>query len=88
MIQINLSEKQARELLEATGWGNQIPRHIEVEIFRQLEHKLMPPSTNAAELAVFKHEAGYTGQAVEGWKLANDGGFVKRHVIFNMGDVK
>lgn len=30
MITINLSDEQARELLKATGWGDMMPRHLEI----------------------------------------------------------
>ena len=68
MITINLSEKQARELLDATGLERMMSKEVQMEIFRQLEHKLIPNSSNSAELAVFMHEAGYRAKAVEDWK--------------------
>ena len=72
MITINLSEKQARELLDATGWERMMPKEVQTEIFRQLEHKLIPNSSNSAEIAVFMHEAGYRAKAVEDWKRKNE----------------
>lgn len=72
MITINLSESQARDLLDAIGWEKMMPKNVETEIFRQLEHKLIPNSSNSAELAVFMHEAGYRDKAVEEWKRKNE----------------
>lgn len=72
MIQINLSEEQAKKLLNATGWGEKIPRDVERELFRQLEHKLTPASTEAASLAVWRHEHGYTAGAIKEWKRNNE----------------
>lgn len=72
MITINLSEKQARELLNAVGWLEPIPPKIETELFIQLEQQLTPRSTGAAEWAVWRHENGYTEAAVEAWKRKNE----------------
>lgn len=72
MITINLSDEQAKELLHVTGWGDMLPRHIEQEIFRQLEHKLTPASTEAATLAAWRAEVGYTAKAVEEWKRKHE----------------
>lgn len=72
MITINLSEKQARDLLNCVGWDSKLPEHLTLELFRQLEHKLMPVSTGAAELAVWRHESGLTEMEVERWKRKNE----------------
>lgn len=72
MITINLSDEQAKELLHATGWGDALPRHIEIELFRQLERQLTPASTEAANLAAWRAEVGYTAKAVEEWKRNNE----------------
>lgn len=72
MITINLSEKQARDLLNCVGWDSKLPEHLTLELFRQLEHKLTPVSTSAAELAVWKHESGLNEMAVEKWKRKNE----------------
>lgn len=72
MITINLSDEQARELLQATGWGDMMPRHIEQEIFRQLENKLTPKGTEQANLAAWRAEVGYTAKAVEDWKRKHE----------------
>ena len=72
MIQINLSEEQARELLQAVGWGDLLPRHIERELFVQLENKLTPPGTEQANLAAWRAEVGYTAKAVEDWKRKHE----------------
>lgn len=72
MIQINLSDKQALELMDATGWGNRLPDHIEKEIFRQIERQVYPAPTQAAELAVWKAESGHLAQIIENWKRKNE----------------
>lgn len=71
MITINLSDKDARELLNAVGWREPIPASIETEMFIQLEQQLTPRSTGAAELAVWRHEQGLTEMDVEKWKRKN-----------------
>lgn len=72
MITINLSEEQARELLKATGWGDTLPRHVEQEIFRQLENKLTPPASEQAEIAAWRAENGHTASVIENWKRKNE----------------
>uniref|UniRef100_A0A6M5C988 Uncharacterized protein n=1 Tax=Vibrio phage Vc1 TaxID=1480731 RepID=A0A6M5C988_9CAUD len=72
MITINLSEKHARELLNHVGWDSKLPEHLTLELFRQLEHKLTPSSTSAAELAVWRHENGLTEMEVERWKRKHE----------------
>lgn len=72
MITINLSDEQARELLHATGWGDMMPRHLEIEIFRQLENKLTPPSNEQAEIAAWRAENGYTAEVIENWKRKHE----------------
>lgn len=77
MITINLSDEQARKLLESLGWridiGNVSACHVDSEVakemFMQLEQKLMPVGT---ELAAWRAEAGYTAKAVESWKRKNE----------------
>lgn len=72
MIQINLSEEQAKKLLHATGWGEHIPNDVERELFKQLERQLTPASTEAASLAAWRAEVGYTAKAVEEWKRKHE----------------
>ena len=72
MISINLSDKQARELLAATGWGNPLPHEVEREIFLQLEQKLMPVSNEQAAIAAWRCENGYTAETIEKWKRINE----------------
>lgn len=76
MITINLSEEQAKSLLMCLGWrmgaGSvavvNIKEETAKELFTQLEHKLMPVSTSAAELAVWRHEQGLNEMDIEKWK--------------------
>ena len=80
MITINLSEEQAKSLLRCLGWqmcsGNEavvnIKEEVARELFAQLEHKLMPASTSAAELAVWRHENGLNEMDIEKWKRKNE----------------
>lgn len=84
MITINLSEEQAKSLLRGVlrgvGWqmgsGSKVVVNIKEEVakelFAQLEHKLMPASTSAAELAVWRHENGLNEMDVEKWKRKNE----------------
>lgn len=80
MITINLSEEQAKSLLRGMGWrigiGSEavvnIKKEVAREIFAQLEHKLMPASTSAAELAVWRHENGLNEMDIEKWKRKNE----------------
>ena len=72
MITINLSDEQARELLHATGWGDMMPRHLEIEIFRQLENKLTPPSNEQSAIAAWRAENGYTAEVIESWKRKHE----------------
>ena len=80
MITINLSDEQARKLLESLGWridiGNISDCHIDAdvakEMFIQLEQKMMPVGTEQANLTAWHAEAGYTAKAVEEWKRKNE----------------
>ncbi|HAK2374305.1 TPA: hypothetical protein H1940_004736 [Salmonella enterica] len=71
MITINLSEEQAKSLLRSLAVVN-IKEEAAREVFAQLEHKLMPASTSAAELAVWRHENGLNERDVERWKRKNE----------------
>lgn len=80
MITINLSEEQAKSLLRGLGWrmgsGSEavvnIKEEVAKELFAQLEHKLIPASTSAAELAVWRHEQGLNEMDVEKWRRKNE----------------
>lgn len=84
MITINLSEEQAKSLLRGMlrgmGWrmgsGRKVVVNIKEEVarelFAQLEHKLMPASTSAAELAVWRNENGLNEMDIEKWKRKNE----------------
>lgn len=97
MITINLSEEQAKSLLRGMGWriGScgeavvNIKEEVAKELFEQLEHKLMPASTSAAELAVWRHENGLNEMDIEKWKRKNGKavdkvGFVGRCIMVNV----
>ncbi|UGV22685.1 hypothetical protein FULANO1_84 [Escherichia phage vB_EcoD_Fulano1] len=70
MITINLSEQQAAQIM----------RHISVmgidgdfsEVVKQIYRQLAPASTMASEVAVWRHEAGYTQRMIEDWKRKNE----------------
>lgn len=80
MITINLSDEQARELLDSLGWRIQfgststvsLNEAVAREIFTQLENRLIPPGTEQANLAAWRAEAGYTAKAVEDWKRKHE----------------
>lgn len=80
MIAINLSEEQAKSLLNSLGWryGSGEYERLDVksdvakEVFIQLEQQLMPASTSAAELAVWRHEQGLNEMDIEKWKRKNE----------------
>lgn len=66
MITINLSDKQARELLDTIG------EHLHVkgataELLNQIDRKLTPVSTNQAEFAAWKSER-ITPNIIKAWK--------------------
>lgn len=80
MIAINLSEEQAKSLLNSMGWryGSGEYERLDVksdvakEVFIQLEQQLMPRSTSASELAVWRHEQGLNEMDVEKWMRKNE----------------
>lgn len=80
MITINLSDEQAKTLLECLGWRSiaetvdimAIEKQVAREMFIQLENELSPRSTEAASLAAWRAEAGYTAKAVEDWKRKHE----------------
>ncbi|QPX76347.1 hypothetical protein ZEROTOHERO_82 [Citrobacter phage vB_CfrD_ZerotoHero] len=97
MIKINLSEEQAKSLLNSLGWryGSceyerlDVKSDVAKEVFIQLEQQLMPRSTSAAELAVWRHENGLNEMDVEKWKRKNGKavdkvGFVGRCIMVNV----
>lgn len=70
MIQINLSEKQARELLACIGDSVRIVGAM-AEVVNQIDKQLMPRSTNLAEFAAWKSER-ITPNLVEAWKRKHE----------------
>lgn len=54
MIQINLSEKQARELMIMMMWGADEENETACEIITQIENQLMPRAIEQAELAAWR----------------------------------
>lgn len=80
MITINLSDEQAKTLLECLGWRSidetvdimAIEKQVAREMFVQLENELSPRSTEAASLAAWRAEAGYTAKAAEDWKRKHE----------------
>lgn len=80
MIQINLSEEQARLMLAGFGWREgmgyeskiRLSETVAAEVFRQLERHFEPVGTEQAEFAVWRHEHGYTAGAIEEWKRKNE----------------
>lgn len=71
MLQVNLSDKQAREFydfcLRVAGiQDNPVIR----EMFRIVENQLLPDSTNKAELAVWRSKR-ITPAIIEAWKRNN-----------------
>lgn len=81
MITINLSEKQAKELMHALGWrelhgSNEskafLPEDAAAYMFSQLENQLYPAPTNAAEIALWNDLNGYTARKIEKWKRQNE----------------
>nr|DAU08355.1 MAG TPA: hypothetical protein [Caudoviricetes sp.] len=80
MITINLSDEQAKTLLECLGWRTlgdtidlmAIEKQVAREMFIQLENEISPRSTEAASLAAWRHEAGYTEKTIEDWKRKHE----------------
>jgi hypothetical protein len=79
MIQINLSEEQARLMLDAFGWRDglgekskiRLNEEVAAEVFRQLEHAFDPAGTEQAETAAWFGENGYHARQIEEWKRNN-----------------
>lgn len=80
MIQINLSEEQAKELLRAFCWrsihGSQAIANIKEEVaktvFMQLEHKFLPRNFEQAEFAKWKGDNGVNDRIIESWRRQNE----------------
>lgn len=80
MITINLSEEQARIMLAAFGWRENVGLQATVkiyepvacEVFKQLEHAFEPSGTEQAETAAWFGENGYRDQQIEDWKRKNE----------------
>lgn len=70
MITINLSEQQAAKVMHyivSLGMGGAFG-----EVADQIFHQLKPAPTRAAEIAAWRHEAGYIQKAIEDWKRKNE----------------
>ena len=67
MITINLSDKQAREILDTIGDQLHI-KGATSELLNQIERQLTPVSTNQAEFAAWKSER-ITPNIIKSWKL-------------------
>ncbi|WET18201.1 hypothetical protein S202_09 [Shigella phage S2_02] len=66
MITINLSDKQARELLGTIGEQLHV-KGATAELLNQIDRKLTPVSTNQAEFAAWKSER-ITPNIIRAWK--------------------
>jgi hypothetical protein len=66
MITINLSEKQAREILDTIGDQLHI-KGAAAELLNQIEKQLTPVSTNQAEFAAWKSER-ILPNIIKAWK--------------------
>lgn len=66
MITINLSDKQAREILDTIGDQLHI-KGATSELLNQIERQLTPVSTNQAEFAAWKSER-ITPNIINAWK--------------------
>ena len=66
MITINLSEKQARELLDSLGDQLHI-KGAAAEVLNQIDKQLTPTSTNQAEFASWKSER-ILPNIIKAWK--------------------
>ncbi|HFQ5757815.1 TPA: hypothetical protein ACHR5Y_004799 [Escherichia coli] len=66
MITINLSDKQAREILDTIGEQLHV-KGATAEILNQIERQLTPVSTNQAEFAAWKSER-IMPNIIKAWK--------------------
>lgn len=66
MITINLSDKQAREILDTIGEQLHV-KGATAEILNQIERQLTPSSTNQAEFAAWKSER-ILPNIIKAWK--------------------
>lgn len=66
MITINLSEKQAREILDAIGDQLHV-KGATAELLNQIEKQLTPASTSQAEFAAWKSER-ILPNIIKAWK--------------------
>ncbi|QHR70474.1 hypothetical protein H1N89_gp64 [Escherichia phage egaa] len=70
MITINLSEKQAYQVMcYISGFGMEGAMG---EVADQICRQLTPAPTRAAETAAWRNEAGYIQKAIEDWKRKNE----------------
>lgn len=86
MITINLSEKQARELLDTIAIHNEVSGSV-AEVADQISRQLMPHSNNKAEFAVWKSER-ILPNIIEAWKRKHCtdefDGFVTRCLMYSV----
>lgn len=66
MITINLSDKQARELLDTIGEQLHV-KGAAAELLNQIDRQLTPVPTNQAEFAAWKSER-ITPNIIKAWK--------------------
>ena len=70
MITINLSEKQAYQVMRyISGFGMEGAMG---EVADQICRQLTLAPTRAAETAAWRNEAGYIQKAIENWKRINE----------------
>lgn len=67
MITINLSDKQARELLDTIGEQIHVKGAAAELLINQIERQLTPASTNQAEFAAWKSER-ILPNIIKAWK--------------------
>ncbi|EDV3179118.1 hypothetical protein CSP48_004031 [Salmonella enterica subsp. arizonae] len=80
MITINLSDEQAKSMLNSLYFrfvcdgvdSLTIDGNVAKELFTQLEHKIMPASTSAAELSAWRYDQGLVEMDIEKWKRKNE----------------
>lgn len=71
MIQINLSEKEARELLAFLYAVNPKAADVAKAVMTQVERQLMPSSTSQAEIAAWRGER-IVPNLIEAWKRKHE----------------
>ncbi|QDH94224.1 hypothetical protein [Escherichia phage vB_EcoS_PHB17] len=71
MITINLSREQAEIFMSTVGEFATI-NGVVAEISSQIENQIFPRTTDAAGLAVWKHESGLNDRLIEQWKRKHE----------------